>query len=118
MDEAGAVRTELALDDQPSGLGWLPDGRMLVVAMRRRRVLRIDRGGDRKDPHADLSMLLATFHANDMVVDDQGRAYVAISASTSIRRYTHAASRVCAGGSPDCAAGPDRSERQRARCRA
>ena len=73
MDEAGAVRTELALDDQPSGLGWLPDGRMLVVAMRRRRVLRIDDDGVKV--HADLSML-ATFHANDMVVDDQGRAYV------------------------------------------
>ena len=73
MDEAGAVRTELALDDQPSGLGWLPDGRMLVVAMRRRRVLRIDDDGVKV--HADLSML-ATFHANDMVVDDRGRAYV------------------------------------------
>jgi len=73
MDDKGTVRTEFALDDQPSGLGWLPDGRMLVVAMRRRRVLRIDTDGVKV--HADLSTL-ATFHANDMVVDDQGRAYV------------------------------------------
>jgi sugar lactone lactonase YvrE len=73
MDEAGALRTELEIDDQPSGLGWLPDGRMLVVAMRRRQVLRVDPDGVKV--HADLSSL-ATFHTNDMVVDRQGRAYV------------------------------------------
>ncbi len=73
MDTAGAMRTELEIDDQPSGLGWLPDGRMLVVAMRRRQVLRVDPDGVKV--HADLAAL-ATFHANDMVVDQQGRAYV------------------------------------------
>lgn len=73
MDTAGGVRTELQFDDQPSGLGWLPDGRMLVVSMRRRQVLRVDPDGVKV--HADLSAL-ATFHANDMVVDRHGRAYV------------------------------------------
>ena len=73
LDPAGSVRTELEIDDQPSGLGWLPDGRMLVVAMHRRQVLRLDRDGLKL--HADLSSL-ATFHANDMVVDAHGRAYV------------------------------------------
>jgi sugar lactone lactonase YvrE len=67
------VRTELQLDDQPSGLGWLPDGRLLVVSMHRRQVLRLDPDGIRV--HADLGAL-ATFHCNDMVVDRQGRAYV------------------------------------------
>jgi sugar lactone lactonase YvrE len=69
----GAVRTELQLDDQPSGLGWLPDGRLLVVSMQRRQVLRLDPDGVKV--HADLSAI-ATFHCNDMVVDRQGRAYV------------------------------------------
>jgi sugar lactone lactonase YvrE len=73
MDAAGGVRSELQIDDQPSGLGWLPDGRMLVVSMRRRQVLRVDPDGVKV--HADLSAI-ATFHTNDMVVDRHGRAYV------------------------------------------
>ena len=73
MDASGAVRTELVIDDQPSGLGWLPDGRLLVVSMHRRQVLRVDPDGVKV--HADLASL-ATFHTNDMVVDGQGRAYV------------------------------------------
>jgi sugar lactone lactonase YvrE len=70
---AGDVRTELTIDDHPSGLGWLPDGRMLVVSMNKRYVLRIDPEGARL--HADLSAI-AAHRANDMVVDAAGRAYV------------------------------------------
>jgi sugar lactone lactonase YvrE len=73
VDESGNVRTELEIADQPSGLGWLPDGRLLVVAMHDRRVLRVDPAG--AVVHADLSGI-ATWHANDMVVDSSGRAYV------------------------------------------
>jgi sugar lactone lactonase YvrE len=73
VDTNGAIRTEHVIDDQPSGLGWLPDGRLLVVAMQRRQVLRLDPGGFAL--HADLSGL-AAFHCNDMVVDAEGRAYV------------------------------------------
>jgi sugar lactone lactonase YvrE len=73
MDESGAVRIELQIDDHPSGLGWLPDGRMLVVSMNQRRVLRLE--GKELRVHADLSAV-ATYRANDMVVDAQGRAYV------------------------------------------
>jgi sugar lactone lactonase YvrE len=46
---------------------------LLVVAMHRRQLLRVDAGGVKL--HADLSGL-ATYHCNDMVVDAQGRAYV------------------------------------------
>ncbi len=60
-------------DDEPSGLGWLPDGRLLVVSMRRRRLLRLDPGG--LVEAADLSAI-ASFSCNDMVVDAHGRAYV------------------------------------------
>jgi sugar lactone lactonase YvrE len=73
MDAAGSIRTELEIDDQPSGLGWLPDGRLLVVAMHRRQLLRVDHDGVKL--HADLAGV-AAHHANDMVVDREGRAYV------------------------------------------
>jgi hypothetical protein len=55
----------------PSGLGWLPDGTLLVVSMRDRRVLRL-RDGD-LELHADLSQLCDGY-ANDMVVAPDGSA--------------------------------------------
>lgn len=70
----GDRRIELALDEPPSGLGWLPDGRLLVVAMVSRRVLRIERDGT-VATHADLSTV-ATGRCNDMVVASDGSAYV------------------------------------------
>ena len=73
LDSSGNVRIELEIDDQPSGLGWLPDGRLLVVAMHRRQLLRVDPDGVKV--HADLSRV-AAHHTNDMVVDAAGRAYV------------------------------------------
>ena len=70
----GAKHVELRLDgDQPSGLGWLPDGDLLVVSMTRRQLLRYD--GSEVRVHADLSDL-ASWYLNDMVVDDHGNAYV------------------------------------------
>jgi sugar lactone lactonase YvrE len=73
LDPNGHLRTELSLDDQPSGLGWLPDGRLLVVAMAALKVMRLDIDG--LHVHADLSHI-AKHRANDMVVDAHGRAYV------------------------------------------
>ena len=73
VDRDGAVRTELEIEDQPSGLGWLPDGRLLVVAMKGMQLLRVDPDGIKV--HADLAGV-ADYHTNDMVVDRQGRAYV------------------------------------------
>jgi len=70
----GKPRAEVEIDDQPSGLGWLPDGRLLLVAMIKQRVLRREADGTIVQ-HADLSHL-ATFHTNDMVVDAQGNALV------------------------------------------
>jgi sugar lactone lactonase YvrE len=71
---AGDLRTEFEIDDQPSGLGWMPDGSLLVVSMTKRQVLRRTPDG-RVSVHADLSGI-ATWHCNDMVVDATGRAYV------------------------------------------
>ena len=69
----GVPETVVQVPGQPSGLGWLPDGRLLVVSMMDRRLLRLD--GMRLSEVADLSSL-APFHCNDMVVDAQGRAYI------------------------------------------
>ena len=60
--------------EQPSGLGWLPDGRLLAVGMTKRQVLRRELDGSIA-VHADLGDI-ATFHANDMLVTDDGDAYV------------------------------------------
>lgn len=71
----GDVRVEVSLDDEmPSGLGWLPDGRLLVVGMTRRQVLRREPDGTLV-VHAELGDI-ATFHANDMLVTSDGDAYV------------------------------------------
>ena len=70
----GRTDTVAEVPEQPSGLGWLPDGRLLVVSMRDRRLLRLEPSGELAE-HADLSGL-ATGHVNDMVVDAAGRAYV------------------------------------------
>ena len=70
----GARETILDLgSEQPSGLGWMPDGSLLVVAMTARRVLRMADG--EVTIHADLSEI-ATWHCNDMVVAADGMAYV------------------------------------------
>lgn len=71
---SGDRRVEVELDDQPSGLGWLPTGELLVVAMTSRQVRRVDADGG-NHLHADLSAI-ATGHTNDMVVDGRGNAYV------------------------------------------
>ncbi len=73
LDAKGVVSTELELDDHPAGLGWLPDGRMLIVAMQGLKVLRTDDDG--LHMHGDLTGI-AVHLANDMGVDAQGRAYV------------------------------------------
>ncbi len=74
VDLDGTVETIADVPGQPSGLGWLPDGRLLVVSMRDRKLLRREPDG-RLVEHADLSAV-AGGHANDMVVDRQGNAYV------------------------------------------
>jgi sugar lactone lactonase YvrE len=74
LDGGGEPETVAEVPQQPSGIGWLPDGSMLVVSMRDRRLLRV-RDGAAPEPYADLSDL-APWHLNDMVVDAHGRAYV------------------------------------------
>jgi sugar lactone lactonase YvrE len=74
VGDDGTRVVQLEIDDSPSGLGWLPDGRLLVVAMESRRVLRVEPDGG-VVTHADLSAV-AVGRANDMVVAADGTAYV------------------------------------------
>jgi sugar lactone lactonase YvrE len=73
VDLAGRREARFEVPGSPSGLGWLPDGRLLVVSMSDRRLLREGRAG--LELHADLSDL-ASWDCNDMVTDARGRAYV------------------------------------------
>ncbi len=73
VDLSGRLEKIVDVPGQPSGLGWLPDGRLLVVSMSDRRLMRLDSDG--LSEVADLSRL-APFHCNDMVVDNLGRAYI------------------------------------------
>lgn len=70
----GREEIQFEVANQPSGLGWLPDGTLLVVSMLDRKLLR-DAGAGRLEDYADLSTV-ATGHTNDMVVDSLGRAWV------------------------------------------
>lgn len=68
----GDVSTVVQVE-QPSGLGWLPDGTLLISSMVRRCVLRYD--GVHLTEHADVSAL-AGWEINDMVVDRHGHAFL------------------------------------------
>jgi sugar lactone lactonase YvrE len=69
----GHTEVVVRVPNQPSGLGWDAEGRLLVVSMRDRRLLRVVDG--EAEVVADLSAL-ATSLCNDMVVDRAGRAYI------------------------------------------
>ena len=73
-DGSGTRHVELEHDGRPSGLGWLPDGRLLFVSMLDRKVMRRDADGTVVE-HADLSAVTGG-HCNDMVVAEDGTAYV------------------------------------------
>jgi sugar lactone lactonase YvrE len=60
-------------DDTPCGLGVLPDGRLIVLTMSRKRLIAFQDGA--LSLYADLSDI-ATGTIDDMIVDGLGRAYV------------------------------------------
>ena len=71
VDLLGRAEVICRVLEQPSGLGWLPDGRLLISSMKDRKLLRREADG-RLVPHADLSALTGGL-INDLVVDAQGR---------------------------------------------
>jgi sugar lactone lactonase YvrE len=73
VDADGAETVVMEVAGQPSGLGWMPDGSLLVVSMKDNRLLRRSPDGA-VTVHADLAKHCGG-HLNDMVVDARGRAY-------------------------------------------
>lgn len=73
VDLEGRSETVVEVPRQPSGLGWTPDGTLLIVSMLDRSLMALE--GDSLRLVADLSAF-ATGPCNDMVVDAEGRAYV------------------------------------------
>ncbi len=72
-DLRGSVTTLPLPGHRPSGLGFRPDGSLLIASTEHRQVLRYD--GETVVTIADLSAL-APANLGDMVVDDAGRAYI------------------------------------------
>ena len=73
VDLDGRSEVVAHVPNMPSGLGWLPDGRLVIVSMHDRQLL--VPGPEGLTTWADLSEV-ATGECNDMVIDAGGRAYV------------------------------------------
>ncbi|MCH1865917.1 SMP-30/gluconolactonase/LRE family protein [Nocardioides sp. CFH 31398] len=73
-EDGSDLRTEIEVPGQPSGIGWLPDGRVVFVSMRDAAVMRREHDGS-VVVHADVSSYVGG-HPNDMVVDDEGRCWL------------------------------------------
>jgi sugar lactone lactonase YvrE len=73
VDLDGRLETVCEVEGSPSGLGWDPDGQLLIVSMVDRRLLRWSAGTLHEV--SDLSGF-SPHRFNDLVVDAEGRAYV------------------------------------------
>jgi sugar lactone lactonase YvrE len=74
LDASGACEQHAKFaDDTPCGLGVLPDGKLIVLTMFRKRLMSYADG--KLSLYADLSAI-ATGTIDDMIVDGLGRAYV------------------------------------------
>ncbi|MEM7019547.1 MAG: SMP-30/gluconolactonase/LRE family protein, partial [Pseudomonadota bacterium] len=69
MDDSGHLEAIVKLDDMPSGLGFLPDGRLLIMTMISGRLMLHD--GQTLTQLAALSNL-SPYPFNDMVTDTKG----------------------------------------------
>lgn len=69
----GRMREVIGVEGRPSGLGWTPDGDMLVVSMDQRKLFRLDASG--LALFADLDGFFDG-PANDMAVRSNGQAYI------------------------------------------
>ncbi len=73
IDESGAAEEVMKVPQQPSGLGWLQDGSLIVASMRDHKLLR-RRPNGQVSVHADVSAFCGGW-LNDIVVDGLGRAW-------------------------------------------
>ena len=75
MDADGLAHSEHYVPGQPSGLGWLPDGRLLAVSSFDRKLVTFVEEDRPLVVHSDL-IDIARSPLNDMLVTPSGHAYV------------------------------------------
>ena len=82
FSQNGEVREELRLEERPGGLGWSPDGALLVVAMDSKKLLRWRPGSRSVEEFADASVICSDIDGflNDMAVSKSGHAYIGFDA--------------------------------------
>jgi len=74
VDLSGQLTRVVEVPNQPSGIGFMPDGTLLIVSMKDRRILRWRDG--QLSLHANLMGHYARGELNDMIVAADGSAYV------------------------------------------
>lgn len=73
ISPTGVVADVIDVPGRPSGLGFLPDGTLLIASMADRCVYKNDNGS--LALYADLSATVGA-DINDMIIDKQGRTYI------------------------------------------
>ena len=73
IDLRGRIEEVVKVPERPSGLGWLPDGRLVIVSMNDNRLLVLE--NNNLETYANLGDFCGG-PSNDMVIDAHGRAYV------------------------------------------
>ena len=73
VDPDGTETVVVEVAAQPSGLGWLPDGSLVISSMKDHRLLRFADG--QLTEHADLTGMVGG-HLNDLVVSSAGQVFV------------------------------------------
>ena len=73
VGDDGLVEKVAEVNTKPAGLGFLPDGSLLIVSQEDRRLLKLESG--ELICHGELGSLVSG-EINDMVGDSHGRAYV------------------------------------------
>ena len=86
LDAAGNLSTLAEIPEQPSGLGWLPDGSLIIVSMLDRKLMKLKDG--KLSVHADMSHL-TPYQCNDMVISKNGTAYVGNFGSDNVESKIH-----------------------------
>ena len=86
LDADGNLSTLAEIPEQPSGLGWLPDGSLIIVSMLDRKLMKLKDG--ELSIHADMSHL-TPYQCNDMVIAKDGTAYVGNFGTDSVEGKIH-----------------------------
>lgn len=74
LSEAGKRSKVASFPNHPSGISFLPDGRVVIVSMQDRKLMQVEAGGKLSE-YADLSNMVS-YDINDTVCDASGNIYV------------------------------------------